>query len=140
MKIKKRLLKILSFGILLLGITQPILVPASPVYADHCASDEIAISVPVEQGGSHCIKKEGTGKDNPIFIYMRNIIKFIGAGVGMVLVLLVIVGGIRFTTAQGNPQAVQSAVKMIVSAVIGLIMFVLLFAIINYLLPGGVIT
>ncbi len=53
---------------------------------------------------------------------------------GIVSVLFIIVGGIMYATSAGNDSQVQKAKSTITSAVIGLIIAILSYAIVNFLL------
>lgn len=53
---------------------------------------------------------------------------------GIVSVLFIIVGGIMYATSAGNDSQVQKAKSTITNAIIGLVISVLSFAIVNFLL------
>ena len=53
---------------------------------------------------------------------------------GIVSVIFIIIGGIQYATSAGNEQQVQKAKSTITNAVIGLVIAILAFAIVNYLL------
>jgi hypothetical protein len=69
--------------------------------------------------------------------YIDPIIQFLGIGVGIVIVIMVVIGGIQYATAGDNPQAIQDAKGRIFNALIALVVFGLLYAFLNWLLPGG---
>lgn len=77
--------------------------------------------------------------ENVIYTYMRAIIRFLSIGVGLVTVGMIVISGIRYITSSGNPQAVQDAKSKLLNAVLGLILFIFSVAIINYLIPGGLL-
>ncbi|MEX0919562.1 MAG: hypothetical protein WDZ32_00275, partial [Candidatus Saccharimonadales bacterium] len=60
-------------------------------------------------------------------------------GVGIVAVGMIIVGGVQYAAARDNPQAIEGAKKRISNAVIGLILFMFMAAIMNFLIPGGIL-
>lgn len=78
-------------------------------------------------------------KGGAIYGFLRAIIKFASGLVGLVVILMLIIGGIRYITSAGDPKLVVSAKNQIVNAVIGLVLFSLMLAILNFLLPGGII-
>ncbi len=99
------------------------------------------LSIPL-QNGDDCIKESVASEplaDNPIFIYLRSIIQFLSAGVGVVVVLMLIISGIQYTTSSANPQALQAAKKRMANAIIGLLLFIFMVAILNFLIPGKLI-
>ena len=54
--------------------------------------------------------------------------------VGIAAVIVLIIGGLRFITAGGNPQSVNSAKDSILYAVIGIVVAILAYAIVNFVL------
>jgi hypothetical protein len=79
-----------------------------------------------------CISK------NPLINTFNSLINFVAIGVGVIVIIMVIIGGIQYTTAGGNPQAVSAAKKKILNAVIALVAFLLLYSFMQWLVPGGV--
>lgn len=62
-----------------------------------------------------------------------NILIFI---IGLVAVIMLIVGGFRYVFSQGNEKSVQGAKDTILYAIIGIVVAVLAFAIVNFVLGG----
>lgn len=62
-----------------------------------------------------------------------NILIFI---IGLVAVIMLIVGGFRYVFSQGNEKSVQGAKDTILYAIIGIVVAVLAFAIVNFILGG----
>ena len=79
------------------------------------------------------------GKGGVIYGFLRAIIKFASGLVGLVVIMMLIIGGIRYITSAGDSKMVASAKNQIVNAVTGLVLFGLMLAILNFLLPGGII-
>lgn len=112
-----------------------------PAYAA-CAKDQQEISLPVDEGGTKCIPINARTTDlseNPIFFYLRNILIFLAGGVGLAVVGGIIAGAYLYITARANASQVQQGQTMIINAVIGLLLFIFMFAILQFLIPGGVI-
>lgn len=61
------------------------------------------------------------------------------AGVGLLATGGVVYGGFLYLTAQGKPAQTQKGVATIMNALIAVTLYALAFAIINYLIPGGVL-
>lgn len=93
-----------------------------------CGSTSVAINVGCD-----------SSNDNPIYVYLRAIIKFMSGAIGLAVVLMIIVSGIQYMTSAGNPAAVAAAKSRLFNAVLGLLLFVLMFGILNALIPGGVL-
>jgi len=74
-----------------------------------------------------------------IIKYLVLFIKFLSAIVAIVVVASVIIGGIQYSTSADDPGAVTAAKKRIMNALLALALYVFTFAILQYLVPGGVI-
>ena len=77
---------------------------------------------------------EGT-EQTPIFKTITNVLLFI---IGAISVIMLIIGGIRYTTSNGDQQAVQNAKNTILYAVVGLVIAILAFAAINFVISSFV--
>jgi hypothetical protein len=73
--------------------------------------------------------------DNSIFKTIVNVLLFI---IGAICVIMLIWGGIRYTTSAGNAASVTAAKNTIMYAIIGLVIAFLAFALVNWVL--GAIT
>lgn len=123
---------------MLLAMT-PMFVPAT-VYAA-CPKGQQEISVPVDQGGTKCIPINETSaelEDNPIFFYLRNIIIFLSGGVGLLVVAGIIYGAFLYITARANAGQAQKGQETIINSVIGLLLYIFMFAFLQFLIPGGI--
>jgi hypothetical protein len=69
---------------------------------------------------------------------LSNIANILSAGVGVIIVIMIIVGGIQYTTAGSDPQKVAAAKSKIMNAIIALIAFFFLFAFLQWVVPGGI--
>lgn len=76
------------------------------------------------------------GGDTSIFTRVVNIMLFI---VGVLSVIMLIIGGIRYVVSGGNSTAVTAAKNTILYAIVGLIVAFLAFAIVRFVL-GAVTT
>ena len=80
-----------------------------------------------------------TGDCNFVIKYINPLIKFLSAGVGVVVTLMIIVAGIQYSSAGSDPQKVAASKRKITNAITALILYLLLFAILNWLVPGGLV-
>jgi hypothetical protein len=71
------------------------------------------------------------GKVNTIPALIVQATKIILALTGMLAVLFIIIGGLRYITSGGSPEAVKSAKNTVTYAIIGLVIAVMAFAIVN---------
>lgn len=67
------------------------------------------------------------------------ILKFLSVAVGLAVVGGIAAGGIVYSTAQGSPGKTQSGIKIITNSVIALVLYLLMFAILQFLIPGGIL-
>lgn len=65
------------------------------------------------------------------------VIRFLSAGVGLIVLASVIIGGIQYTISRGDPNATQAAIKRLVSSVVALLVYIFAYAILNFVVPGG---
>jgi hypothetical protein len=91
-------------------------------------------------GGDNAVK---TGIDlgcraqgNPVNDLLFAAVRFLTAGVGVVIVAAVIVGGIQYITSQGEPQKQAAARMRVISAGLALLLFLFTFALLQWLVPG----
>ena len=71
--------------------------------------------------------------DGGVFKTIVNVLLYI---IGAVSVIMLVLGGIRYTISQGDSSAVTSAKNTILYAVIGLVVAILAYAIVNFVLTG----
>lgn len=69
--------------------------------------------------------------------YINPLVALLAAAVGVVVVIAIVYGAIEFVTSGGDPQRAAAGRKRIVNALIGLAAFLLLYAFLQFLLPGG---
>jgi hypothetical protein len=69
--------------------------------------------------------------------YINPIILFLGAGVGLVIVIMVVIGGIEYTTSGGDPKHVAEAKNRIANALLALIAWIIIWAFLEWIIPGG---
>jgi hypothetical protein len=91
------------------------------------------------QGGIDCANTDNTPDNlfdqDGIFTTVVNVLLFL---IGAISVIMLIIGGIRYTVSGGDSGAVTAAKNTIMYALIGLVVAFLAFAIVNWVL--GAIT
>lgn len=80
----------------------------------------------VDDSGATCT-------DEPIFKTITNVPLFI---VGAISVIMLVIGGIRYTISGGDSGQVKSAKDTILYAIIGIIVSLLAFAVVNFVLSS----
>lgn len=73
-----------------------------------------------------------------ILYYLVRIINVLSAMVGLVIVSVIIVAGIQFSSAGNDPQKVAAARNRIINAIIALATFIFMYAFLQWVVPGGI--
>ena len=107
-----------------------------PLLAAQCGKGEDAVQVGFDIGCRG--EAYPNAALNPIIDMAFALFRFLSAGVGLIVIGSVIYAGIQYSTARGNPQATQAAIKRISNSIIGLILYIFLFSLANFLIPGGI--
>lgn len=70
---------------------------------------------------------------------LNQAINILSALVGIVVTIMIIIGGIQYTTAGEDPNAVAKAKKHISQAILALVGYGITFAFLQYIIPGGLL-
>lgn len=70
--------------------------------------------------------------------YVDPFVAFMAALVGVAVVISIVIGGIQYGSSGGDPSKVTAAKNRIRNSIVALITFFFLFAILNFLMPGGI--
>ena len=73
---------------------------------------------------------------NDLNTIIRTIINAIIFVIGMVAVVMIILGGVNYATSQGDPGKVKKGKDTIMYGIIGLVIAILAFAIVNFVLQA----
>jgi len=101
---------------------------------ESCCGGVVTSLISCDQPGAK--KVEDTG----LWGLLLLLINILTAGVGVAAVGGVVYGSVLYTTARGNLDQVKKARVIIANTVVGIVMWVLLYAFLNYLIPGGLFT
>lgn len=119
---KKRIQSIIAAFIVSLGFGTMMLAPATYAActdAKSCVTDGLTAT-----GGT-----SSKTSINDIFKTIVNVLLFV---IGAISVIMIIIGGIRYTTSNGDSSSVTSAKNTIMYAVIGLLVSMFAYAIVNF--------
>lgn len=83
-------------------------------------------------GGAECAK--GEDQSNDLVANITTVTNTMLFGIGIVAVIMLIIGGFRYILAGGNTQNVTAAKDTILYAVIGIVVALLAYAIVNFVL------
>lgn len=106
-------------------------VPVVPVNAATCSSGvDGGVSAGLDCANNGDVPQTLFGSGS-IFTTIINVLLFI---IGAISVVMLIWGGIRYTTSAGNSASVTAAKNTIMYAIIGLVIAFLAFAIVNWVI------
>ena len=106
--------------------------PASTAGKNDCAG----VGTYFDLGCSGKDTKKG-GSDNPIIALLLTVLSWITGLVALATVGGIVYGGILYTSAQDNTGQTQKGITYIVNSAIGLILWISAYALINFIVPGG---
>lgn len=81
-------------------------------------------------------EKDNKGKEKDLLWYIKSVINVILGLVGVVAVVALIFGGISFIVSQGDPGKVAKARSTIIYSIVGIVVALLAFAIVNFVLDN----
>ena len=130
MNIKQKITSYLAAGVFLAGIG---LFVGLPAQAANCGVETAIIDCPGVNNKSKDIEKSG------VWGLLLLAINILTAGVGIAAVGGIVYGSVLYTSAGGNTEQVKKAIAVIRNVIIGLIMFVGMYAFLQFIIPGGVL-
>ncbi|MEO6513582.1 MAG: hypothetical protein ABIR37_02720 [Candidatus Saccharimonadales bacterium] len=141
---QKLLLFVASFG-LLLSFTAPVAALVAPtttfaVGAVKCGSNETAIKSAGDSVAHSCCPNTVQNKNATSCLfakYVNPVVNLLSAIVGVVVVIGIIVGAIQFSSSAGDPQKAANGKNHIRNALFGLAAYILLYAFLQFIIPGG---
>ena len=123
--LKKSLQALLLVPVMALGVAS--FVPATPAGA-------LGI-----QGGADAAKSDEQSdnlfEDGGLFQTITNVLLFL---IGAVAVIMLIIGGIRYTVSGGDSTAITAAKNTILYAIIGIIVAIISYAVVNWVIGSFV--
>ena len=137
MNIKQTMRTLVLGGLLLIPVATIAFVPSGLARATEegnqgCETDTAIIkcdNVDVEQDGV-----ENTG----LWSLLLQAINILTVGVGVLALAGIVYGGILYISSGGSPEQVKKARTVFTNVVIGVIAFGGMYALLNFLVPGGV--
>lgn len=97
----------------------------APVSYAACSSAKDCVSAGLNATG-------GTSSKTNINDVIKTVVDVLLFVISAISVIMIIIGGIKYTTSQGDSSAVKSAKDTILYAVIGLMVAIFAFAIVNF--------
>ena len=116
-----------------LRLILPILVCGAIVVAGAVNATSV-MAEGVDTSGLEAVKCDGCPED--LYVVFKNITNTVLYIVGIVAVIMLIIGGIRYIVSGGDAKKVTDAKNTILYAIIGLIICFLAFAIVNFVIKS----
>ena len=120
----------------------------SPVYADHpaCQTDcTNATTSTAVSDNADCNNPSPTAttlnncvKHDQIVTDLNVIVNILSALVGVVVTGVIVLGGVQYSIAGDSPDAVSKAKQRITNGLLALVIFILTYAFLQWIIPGGV--
>lgn len=85
-------------------------------------------SNPANSGSAVCVARKTDNATSMITIVINTLLWVLG----IIAVIMIIIGGIRYTTSNGDSSGLKSAKDTITYAVIGLVVAILAYSIVNF--------
>lgn len=81
-----------------------------------------------------CKELDGTTGKDRVDSTVTNVINILLYVIGVISVIMIVVGGIKYSLSNGDSSAITSAKNTIMYAVIGLVVAIMAFAIVNFVI------
>lgn len=78
-------------------------------------------------------------KDCGVVNYIVRFTQVLSMLVGVVIVIMIAIGGVQYSAARDNPQAVTAARGRIINALLALVVYIFSLALLQWLVPGGIL-
>ena len=131
MKLKQKITVFIASLALVVTAGLTTIASSGSVSAATCDGRETAI-IACPDGGT-----SGKVEDTGVWFILIIIINVLSAGVGVLALAGIVYGGVLYTSAGGSPEQVKKAMGIITNVVIGVIAYAGMYALVNFLVPGG---
>lgn len=100
----------------------------------------ITQSLPVQAAGidkvNEFVTESNDGNTTDLMPMIQTIVTVVLGIIGLICVAMIIVGGVTYTTSQGNPEKVKQGKDIILYAIVGLVVALLAYAIVTFVLQN----
>lgn len=130
-KIRRIITTSLATLVLASGLSLTLVHPASALISDTEAKNQACQGVNLSSDGSSSCGAAGILKANDLLSKVINILSLIA---GVVAVIMIIIGGVRYITSQGESASTAAAKNTIIYAIVGLVIVALAQIIVRFVL------
>jgi len=99
-------------------------------------NNKVGVSINIGCEGDKC-KTNNKDGCSALLDALFAIIRFLAAGVGIVVIGSVVFAGLQYSSARDDPSMVGKAKDRIMNSVYALLMYIFAYAILNFIIPGG---
>ncbi|HMT18630.1 MAG TPA: hypothetical protein PKD20_04425 [Candidatus Saccharibacteria bacterium] len=121
-----------------LGLIAPIAVTASAADAD--VNGGLACGANLNFAGGTSCTEDGNDAGTKVDNLVKNVINIISLVVGIAAVVMIIIGGLRYVTSNGDSGQVGNAKNTILYAVVGLVVVALAQVIVRFVVAKATTT
>jgi hypothetical protein len=87
---------------------------------------------------------DGTISNDPatggaIVNYLRGWLQVLNGAIALVIMLMIVIAGIQYITSIANPTQTAAAKKRLTNAILALVLWLMMAAILQFLIPGGIL-
>lgn len=128
----------ISLAISTAAVFAAVLLPGTlAAAASTCGKDSSGTPIPtsIDFGNSSFCNAEGA---SPITAILLWAISLLGIGVGIAVVVGIIFGGIAYAASDGDAGKAKEGQEIVTNSIIGLFLYIFLYAAANFLIPGGI--
>ena len=123
----KKITSLIIAAVATLGV---VAAPLVPVTANAAPADDITQGIQAASGN----KQQASGDDfNKGIKRIVDVMLFL---LGAIVVIMIIIGGIRYATSNGDANGTKAAKDTILYAVIGLVVAIMAYAIVNFVVSS----
>ncbi len=110
---------------------------AAPVFAKACtcADGSTGVETAILGDENHCTCDNGSGSS--VVHIFKLVINIMSAAVGIIAAIGITIVGIQYLTAGGSEEKTRKAKRRLFEIVIGIVVYVLLYALLDWLLPAA---
>ncbi len=74
-----------------------------------------------------------------IIFFLKDILKLLSGIIGLVVLLMIVIAGFQYLTSAGDPARVKAGKDRLQNAIVALLLYLMMFAILTFLVPGGIL-
>lgn len=98
----------------------------------------VKIAIPLVDNGGNCVSNSAAS-GGAIINYLRGWLLLLSGVVGTIIMVVLVVAGVQYITSAGDPGLVKAAKQRIFNAILALFLYLMMYAILQFLVPGGIL-